>query len=371
MSCPEGTHWQRFLSQPDSDSAAFRFGFAHAGKCVLVTGAAGSIGSVLVKALATAGVRRLVLLDSSERSLFELHSRMQSEADPVPYEPLLGSVDDQGLMNMIMSRFRPDLVYHAAAWKHVPLLESNPVAAIRNNVLGTYALAQSALRGGARNVTLISTDKAVNPRSVLGVSKRIAELIVVSLSRRACQMNAIRLCNVIGSSGSVVPVFQNQISENKPVTVTDPDARRRFMSPRQAVQAILACGALRVGGKILLPEAGEPIRIADLAAFLIRSTGSSGGLKSRMVFTAPRPGDKLDEEMAFASERIDRKVAGPLTVLKTVNLTMPEIERIIGELASCVSNYDLPGLVKALTAAVPEYVPSAHLLQAARFQAIA
>ncbi len=173
-----GLDWHRFLALPDGDTAISNF--AHAGQCVLITGAGGSIGSALAKAIAGAGVRRLLLLDSSEISLFELQGQIARTCGDVPFEIVLGSVDDGGLLSSLFSRHRVDVMYHAAAWKQVALLESNPFSAVRNNGIGTYTLAQAAMRGGVPKLVLVSTDKAVNPRSIMGASKRIAELVVAS-----------------------------------------------------------------------------------------------------------------------------------------------------------------------------------------------
>ena len=192
------------------------------------------------------------------------------------------------------------MIYHAAAWKQVALLEANPFAAVKNNGIGTHTLAQAAIRGGVPQLVLVSTDKAVNPRSIMGASKRIAELVVTSFSSAACRMNAIRLCNVIGSSGSVVPIFLRQIEQRQPVTVTDPEVSRWFLTIRQTVEAILACGASEQEGKILLPPVGPPVRIADLAQFLIRAAGD--GWPGEMVYIGLRPGEKLTEELIFENE---------------------------------------------------------------------
>jgi FlaA1/EpsC-like NDP-sugar epimerase len=312
----------------------------------------------LVQALADAGAARLLLLDSAENNLFEVHGRLKSEFASVPCEPLLGSVNDAALLDATIRRFRPEIIYHAAAWKQVPLLEENPFAAVHNNVLGTYALTRAAIRGGVPKLVLISSDKAVNPRSMLGVSKRIAELIVVSLSTLACRMNAIRLCNVIGSSGSVLPLFERKIAEGKPVTVTDPQATRWFLTARQAVEAILACGVGAPHGRILVPEVGEPVRIAELAEFLINARAAN----VPMEFTSLRPGDKLHEEMIFASERSLGRV-GPLEVVETQRLTQPQLSAVMDELALRLSLRDLDGLLRALISAVPEYIPSERVRQ--------
>ncbi len=253
--------------------------------------------------------------------------------------------------------FSPSVIYHAAAFKHVPLLERNPIAAVRNNAIGTYTLAQAALRHGTPQLILISTDKAVNPHSVMGVSKRLAELAVVSLSsgairRPACRMNAIRLGNVIGSTGSVVPIFLRQIAERRPVTVTHPEATRWFMSPNQAVHAILAGGAAEIEGRILVPELGAPTRITDLATFLI------GTVEVPIVYTGCRPGDKLTEELSTKAETREGAIQGPLHVIRTCRFQPAELADIMQGLGDRIAARDVPALIQMLCTTVPEYVPS-------------
>jgi FlaA1/EpsC-like NDP-sugar epimerase len=316
------------------------------GQSVLVTGAGGYIGSALVRAIAAAGPSRIVLLDSSEQNLFQIRQQMES-----PCEPVLGSVNDVHLLDDIFTRFQPEVVYHAAAFKHVPLLEPNPIAAVRNNALGTYRLAQAALRHGTPKLILISTDKAVNPHSVMGVSKRLAELAVVALSSAACRMNAIRLGNVIGSTGSVVPIFLKQIADRRPVTVTHAEATRWFMSLTEAVDAILASGMADLEGRILVPELGAPTRIADLAKLLI------GEAEIPIVFTGCRPGDKLTEELMSKTETVEGTM-GPLQVIRTCRLQPSEVDEIMNRLCDCVGSRDIPGLIRTLCSVVPEYVPS-------------
>ncbi|HTC87738.1 MAG TPA: polysaccharide biosynthesis protein [Bryobacteraceae bacterium] len=316
------------------------------GQSVLVTGAGGYIGSALVRAIAAAGPSRIVLLDSSEQNLFQIRQQMES-----PCEPVLGSVNDVHLLDDIFTRFQPEVVYHAAAFKHVPLLEPNPIAAVRNNALGTYRLAQAALRHGTPKLILISTDKAVNPHSVMGVSKRLAELAVVALSSAACRMNAIRLGNVIGSTGSVVPIFLKQIADRRPVTVTHAEATRWFMSLTEAVDAILASGMADLEGRILVPELGAPTRITDLAKLLI------GEAEIPIVFTGCRPGDKLTEELMSKTETVEGTM-GPLQVIRTCRLQPSEVDEIMNRLCDCVGSRDIPGLIRTLCSVVPEYVPS-------------
>jgi FlaA1/EpsC-like NDP-sugar epimerase len=335
-----------FLPTQADDTVSIPFPSAHAGQSVLVTGAGGYIGSALVKAIAAAGPSRIVLLDSAEHNLFQIRQHLESAFGHVLCEPVLGSVDAVNLLDDIFTRFRPEIIYHAAAFKHVPLLERNPIAAVRNNAIGTYTLAQAALRHGTPKLILISTDKAVNPHSVMGVSKRLAELAVVALSGTACRMNAIRLVNVIGSPGSVVPIFLRQIAERRPVTVTHPEAARWFMSLNEAVAAILACGTAKIEGgepegRISVPELGEQTRIADLAAFLI------GAAEVPIVFTGCRPGDKLTEELVSKFE--------------ICRLQPVELEEIMQRLCDSIASHDVPALIRTLCAVVPEYVPSVLL----------
>lgn len=355
---------RRFLPAQADDAIRAPFSSAHAGQSVLVTGAGGYIGSALVKAIAASGPSRIVLLDSAEHNLFQIRQHLESafgqgSCEQAPCEPVLGSVDDVNLLDDIFTRFQPEVIYHAAAFKHVPLLERNPIAAVRNNAIGTFALAQAALRHGTPKLILISTDKAVNPHSVMGVSKRLAELAVVALSTPACRMNAIRLVNVIGSPGSVVPIFLRQIAERRLVTVTHPEATRWFMTLNETVDAILASGAAEIEGRILVPELGAPTRITDLATALI-GAAEVPPAEVTMVFTGCRPGDKLTEELVSKRETQEGTM-GPFQVIGTCRLQPAELEEIMRRLCDCIASHDVPGLIRTLCSVVPEYVPSAVL----------
>ena len=304
------------------------------GQSVLVTGAGGYIGSALVKAIAATRPSRLVLLDSCEQNLFDI-------SRTVPGEAVLGSVTDAALLDDLFHRFHPSIVYHAAAYKHVPLLEQNPFAAIHNNAIGTYTLVQAILRHGPARLVLVSTDKAVNPCSFLGISKRIAELVVVSLSCPRHTMNAVRLGNVIGSTGSVIPIFQQQIGAREAVTVTHRDATRYFMPLENAVEAILAAGAAECSGRILLPDLGAPVRIEEMARSLM------GDEQLPIRYIGLRPGDKLSEELLFAQE-VKEGSSGPLTVIRTPTLDPARLDAAMERLRTARTLQDLLPAVSAL-----------------------
>jgi FlaA1/EpsC-like NDP-sugar epimerase len=329
-----------------------------------VTGAGGYIGSALVKAIAAAGPKRLVLLDSSESNLFGVYSYLKEAHADVPHEAILGSVTDAGLLNGIFKRFQPRIVYHAAALKHVTLLELNPFAAVHNNAVGTYTLAQATIQHGVPALVSVSTDKAVNPHSIMGASKRIAELTVATLSGPQCRMNAVRLGNVAGSTGSVVPIFLEQISRGGPVTVTHPDASRYFMSLDAAVEAILAAGEADCSGKILLPGLGEPERIGDLARLLIEKAEDGSANEIPIQLIGLRPGEKLTEDLIFKTEVREGSATGGLQVIRTPIPAPAELHDHMEQTACLLATGDLAGLVKTICAIVPEYEPSSVIRSA-------
>src|SRR5277367_2154196 len=243
-----------------------------AGRSVLLTGAGGSLGSALAKAIIQLEPRQLILLDHSERNLHEIDSELTAVLPSVLLTSVLGDICDVGLLSEIFDRYRPEVVYHAAAFKHVPLMENNPFAAVRNNALGTASLARIAQAEGVANIVMVSTDKAVNPISVMGASKRVAELALLSLNNPRNRMSAVRLANVLGSQGSVVPRFLTQISQGGPVTVTHPDVSRYFVTIGEAVELILLASRLEKSGGIFVPQVGGPVRILDIATELIRDS---------------------------------------------------------------------------------------------------
>ncbi len=276
---------------------------AYSGRRILVTGAGGSIGSELVRQLRRFRPLALILLDKDENNLYEVACEIREDFDQVV--DVIADIRDRGLIQKLFELHKPDVVFHAAAYKHVPLMEHHPAEAILNNVMGTRHVAEAAHRCGVETFVLISTDKAVNPSSMMGASKRVAEMIVQQLasanpSTRFC---CVRFGNVLGSRASVVPIFQRQISRGKNITVTHPDVRRYFMTIPEAVQLVIQAGSLGKRGEIFLLDMGDPVKIVDLARNLIELSGLIPGKDVTIEFTGLRPGEKLNEELLVTGER--------------------------------------------------------------------
>jgi FlaA1/EpsC-like NDP-sugar epimerase len=264
---------------------------------VLVTGAGGSIGSELARQIARFRPRRLVLLEQSEFALYQLRQEFEARFGELELAWVIGDVKDGPLLERLLTQHRPAAVFHAAAYKHVPLMEENPLEALRTNVLGTWSVGRAAVAAGVEKFVLVSTDKAVEPTSVMGASKRLAELVVQSLERPGgTRFIAVRFGNVLGSSGSVVPHFRAQIEAGGPITVTDPAVIRYFMSIPEAAQLVLQAGLMGTGGELFLLDMGEPVKIVDLARLMLRLAGRTEA-EIPIVFTGLRPGEKLFEDL--------------------------------------------------------------------------
>ncbi|MEI7894376.1 MAG: nucleoside-diphosphate sugar epimerase/dehydratase, partial [Myxococcales bacterium] len=275
-------------------------------RVVLVSGAGGSIGSELCRQIGRFGPQALVLVEHGENSLFHIERELRAKFPELTLLPYVGDIRDRVRMEWIFSAHRPHVVFHAAAHKHVPLMEANPTEAVKNNVVGTKLLAEIADASGVSEFVMISTDKAVNPSSVMGVSKRVAEIVVQAFSQRSkTRFVAVRFGNVLGSAGSVVPIFQEQIARGGPVTVTDPEMKRYFMTIPEACQLVLQAGAMGQGGEIFVLDMGEPVKIVDLARDLIALSGLRED-DIEIQFTGVRPGEKLFEELSFAEEGVDK-----------------------------------------------------------------
>ena len=277
------------------------------GKTVLVTGGGGSIGSELCRQAAAQRPKRLIIFDIYENNAYDIQMELRRTHPELDLVVLIGSVRDRERVMQVFDRYRPDLVCHAAAHKHVPLMETSPFEAIKNNVFGTYNVAQAADRFGTQRFILISTDKAVNPTNVLGASKRLCEMIVQMMNdRSATEYVAVRFGNVLGSAGSVIPLFRKQIRSGGPVTVTDKRVIRYFMTIPEAVQLIFQAGAYARGGEIFVLDMGEPVRIDDLARNMIRLSGFEPDVDIPVVYTGLRPGEKLYEELLLSGEGMQK-----------------------------------------------------------------
>jgi FlaA1/EpsC-like NDP-sugar epimerase len=331
------------------------------GESVLITGAGGCIGSALAEKLAKSDVRRLILLDHSEHELHEINLALAAIDGCAPHVAVLGDICDAALLAEVFKQYRPDVIYHAAAFKHVTMMEVNPLAAIRNNVLGTMALAHAAREHESAQLVVISTDKAVNPRSVMGVSKRIAELVLLRWNGIKTHMKAVRLGNVLGSRGSVAPLFSQQIARGGPVTVTHPDVSRYFVTLREAVDVILATGNLE--GSIFVSESGEPVRIVDLARGMIRKAGFEPDVTMPIVLTQLRPGEKLSEEMTFAGETVEPTGDARIQRVRGAALAADKFDAEMARLIDSVERRDVVSLVESLVRMIPEYTPSELLVR--------
>lgn len=277
------------------------------GKTVLVTGGGGSIGSELCRQAAAQRPKRLIIFDIYENNAYDIQMELRRTHPELDLVVLIGSVRDRERVMQVFDRYRPDLVCHAAAHKHVPLMETSPFEAIKNNVFGTYNVAQAADRFGTQRFILISTDKAVNPTNVMGASKRLCEMIVQMINdRSATEYVAVRFGNVLGSAGSVIPLFRKQIRSGGPVTVTDKRVIRYFMTIPEAVQLIFQAGAYARGGEIFVLDMGEPVRIDDLARNMIRLSGFEPDVDIPIVYTGLRPGEKLYEELLLSGEGMQK-----------------------------------------------------------------
>ena len=326
------------------------------GKGVLVTGAGGSIGSELCRQVATFNPRLLILLDRYENTLYELEIDLKRRFPNQPILGVAGDILDSVRVNEILSENRVNLVYHAAAFKHVPLMEREPVGAVRNNVFGTLNLAKLAVANHVDKFVLISTDKAVNPANIMGTTKRVAELIIQGLSgnESGTRLIAVRFGNVIGSNGSVIPIFQHQIIEGGPVTITHAEATRYFMSISEAVQLVMTAGAMGKGGEIFLLDMGEPIKIVDIATKLINFSGLKPGKDVEIVFTGLRPGEKLHEELYWQGEGIVPTENKKITMLKPNGLYPDRLYAQLKELEESSHFNNIEGVYTLLKEIVPE-----------------
>ena len=275
-----------------------------AGKVVMVTGGGGSIGSELCRQIARSSPKMLLVFDIYENNAYDIQMELNRDCPDLNLVVLIGSVRNTARLDDVLGKYRPDIVFHAAAHKHVPLMEDSPNEAIKNNVFGTYKMAKAAVKYGVKKFVLISTDKAVNPTNIMGASKRLCEMVVQMMNREAPDTDfvAVRFGNVLGSNGSVIPLFEKQIAEGGPVTVTHPDIIRFFMTIPEAVSLVLQAGYYANGGEIYVLDMGHPVKIADMARNLIRLSGFEPDVDIKIEYTGLRPGEKLYEELLMAEE---------------------------------------------------------------------
>jgi FlaA1/EpsC-like NDP-sugar epimerase len=343
-------------------------------RVILLTGAAGSIGSELARQIADVGPGRLVLVDQAESELYFVHLELAQAHPELDLVPVICDITNADRLGQVFAQWRPDYVFHAAAYKHVPLMETNVVEAVRNNVVGTLLVASAAARHGVKKLLLISTDKAINPSSVMGATKRIAERIIFglpALRRSGVDFRAVRFGNVLASNGSVVPLFERQLAAGGPLTVTHPHVQRYLMTIPEAVQLVLQAGSLpETAGSIAMLEMGEPVRILDLAEKLIRFSGRVPGRDVRIVFTGLRPGEKLTEDLVSAIEAAVPTSAEKIRISQTVESGDPTLEQMLGRLFTLVDLGDREGLLATICDLVPECVPPlSHAARARGFTA--
>lgn len=325
-------------------------------RTVMVTGAGGSIGSELCRQLSALHPDRLIVLGHGENPIFDILNELTATFPEVDVIPIIADVRNADRMRQVMRRYAPHAVFHAAAHKHVPLMEQNPVEAVSNNVLGTKNVVDAAIVSGVHHLVLISTDKAVHPTNVMGATKRVAEHIV----RHAAQVYgrnfvAVRFGNVLGSRGSVVPIFARQIKDGGPVTVTHPEMRRYFMTIPEAVQLVLQAGALGRGGELFMLDMGEPVRIVDLARDMIRLSGLEEGADIQISFTGIRPGEKLNEELFFSDESAEATAHSKVLRARNGKPTPVEIGAIEELIAAAKAGAEDLVVRRLLTRVVPEF----------------
>ena len=327
------------------------------GKVVLVTGGGGSIGSELCRQVASHNPKQLIIFDIYENNAYDIQLELKEKYPDLDLVVLIGSVRNTHRIETVFEKYRPDIVYHAAAHKHVPLMEDSPNEAIKNNVFGTYKTAKAADKYGTKRFVLISTDKAVNPTNIMGASKRMCEMVVQMMNARSkTDFVAVRFGNVLGSNGSVIPLFKKQIEQGGPVTVTHPDIIRYFMTIPEAVSLVLQAGAYAKGGEIFVLDMGEPMKILDLAKNLIRLSGYTPDVDIPIVFTGLRPGEKLYEELLMNEEGMQDTPNKLIHIGKPIEFDMERFEGQLEELDP-IANQDVDRIREAVMKIVITYHP--------------
>ena len=325
-------------------------------KTILVTGAGGSIGSEMCRQICHFRPRLLLLVEQAENPLFHIERDLRRQFPAVAIEPVVCNITDQARVAQMFERYRPAIVIHAAAHKHVPLMELNPGEAVKNNVVGTQIVADATDHYGGTHFVMISTDKAVNPTSIMGSSKRVAEMYIQDLSRTSkTHFITVRFGNVLGSEGSVVPIFKKQIAEGGPVTVTHPEMKRYFMTIPEASQLVLQAATMGKGGEIFVLDMGDPVKIVDLAKELIILSGFRPGQDIDIVFTGPRPGEKLFEELRIEGENMQRTRHPKISIWKNIPMDRDQLRAGIAQLVQVAQQQDRQTITQTIGRLVPEY----------------
>jgi FlaA1/EpsC-like NDP-sugar epimerase len=326
------------------------------GETVLITGAGGSIGSELLRQVATVDPKRLILMDHCENGVHGMWLELQDKFPDIPLAIEIADIRDNARVQQIFQRYRPTVVFHAAAHKHVPLMELHPAEAVKTNIFGTRNMAKAAKKFGTRVFIMISTDKAVNPSSVMGATKRIAELIVRQENTVGMtDFAAVRFGNVLGSSGSVVPLFEQQIARGGPVTVTHPDMKRYFMTIPEAVQLVIQAGAIAKGGEVFILDMGKPVKIEDLARDMIKLSGLEPDKDIKIKFTGIRPGEKLFEELLTAEEGSSATKHKRIFTARPALIEVSALERELAELSRKGLQCTAEDVFDALLALIPRF----------------
>ncbi len=357
--------WNQLLPARNLASVSESLPIIHGEKTVLVTGAGGSIGSALVHAIAAQSPKLLILLDHSEQNLYEIETALSSCSTTPPFLAVLGDAGDRQLLSSLFEENQPSIVYHAAAFKHVPLMEANPFAAIRNNALVTWNLARLAAEYDVAQFLLISTDKAANPRSIMGASKRLAELVILRTGSAGANCRAIRLGNVLGSHGSVVPLFLQQIARSQNLSVTHKDVTRYFLTMDETVNLIFRVASVAAADGLFLPEMGYPVKIRAIAERLLQLAAPDSGGKLAIEFTGLRSGDKLSEDLLSPSESLEPTSLAGIHRISSPFIAGSRIDAAFERLASQTRERNLSALLETIREIIPEYEPSAALLERA------
>ncbi len=328
-------------------------------KTVLVTGAGGSIGSELCRQIARFNPGRLLMLDIYENNLYFLDLELKEKYKELEFEPIIGSIRDRDKLRYLFAKYQPDLVFHAAAHKHVPLMEHNPEEAVNNNIFGTRNLIEVADEFSVERFVLISTDKAVNPTNVMGATKRVAEMFIQTINKESkTKFMAVRFGNVLGSHGSVIPLFKKQIAGGGPVTVTHKDVIRYFMTIPEAVQLVIQAGSIGQGGEVFVLDMGEPVRIIDLAKDLIKLSGLKLGEDIDIEITGLRPGEKLFEELLNDDENHVATEHDRISITRLEEIDIVKLDRAMKKLELIVRTGDTAGIIKLLVDLVGTYKPN-------------